>query len=63
MLVGLLNWEGFHGAALAIELVNLHHVEVQVVDDAVGAHGVVAEAQGRLLAEFEDLEHELDELI
>ena len=59
----MLNREGFHGAALAIELINLHHVEVQVIDDAVGAHGVVAEAQGRLLAEFEDLQYELDELI
>jgi len=40
---------------LSKQFVDLHHMEVQVVDDAVGAHGVVAKAQARLLAQLEDL--------
>ena len=36
---------------------------MQVVDDAVGAHRIVAEAQCGLAAHLEDLQEQLDELV
>ena len=38
-------------------------MEMQVVDDAVGAHGVVAEAKCGLATHLEDLKQKLDQLI
>ena len=42
LLVGLLDWERLD--SIAEEGISLHHVEMQVVDDAVGTHRIIAES-------------------
>ena len=41
-------FDGEHLRPLSKQILCGHHVEVQIVDDAVGSHRVVAKAQGGL---------------
>ena len=54
LLVSLLNWELFD--AFTKEKFRAEYVEVQVVDDAVSTHRVVAKAKRRLTTHLKDLE-------
>lgn len=43
--------------AIRVEIVARKKVEVQIIDDAVGSHAVVANSQFRLVRYLEDLDH------
>lgn len=60
--VSFLDWEHIH-PFLAKQLVGVQDVEVQVVDDAVCSHGVVANPQLGLVWDLEQLEQEDHQLI
>lgn len=61
LLVSLLNREAFY--ALSEQELRAQDMEMQVVDDAVGTHRVVAKAQRWLAAYFENLQQKLNEFV